>query len=80
LRQGTGSGIIIFGSGTIVQQLTAEGLIDGYYFVVTPVILGAGKSLFARIGRRNLELIDARMFTSGNAVLHYRMQSGYLNK
>jgi dihydrofolate reductase len=28
--------MIIFGSGTIVQQLIAKGLIDDYYFVVTP--------------------------------------------
>lgn len=72
LKQGKGLGIIIFGSGTIVQQLTSEGLIDDYWFIVTPVILGAGKPLFTGVKRLNLELLDARNFKSGNILLHYR--------
>ena len=43
LKQGNGPDMVVFGSGTIVQQLTDEGLIDEYLLVVTPVILGAGK-------------------------------------
>lgn len=46
LKQEKGSDIVIFGSGTIVQQLTSEGLIDEYLIIVTPVILGNGKLLF----------------------------------
>ncbi|WP_394325957.1 dihydrofolate reductase family protein [Methanosarcina horonobensis] len=46
LKQEKGSDILIFGSGTIVQQLTSEGLIDEYLLAVTPVVLGAGKPLF----------------------------------
>ena len=38
--------MIIFGSGTIVEQLAREELIDEYMIVVTPVILGAGRPLF----------------------------------
>ena len=40
LKQEDGSGILIFGSGTIIQQLTAKKLIDEYIFVITPAILG----------------------------------------
>ena len=72
LKHGKGSGIMIFGSGTIVQQLTSEGLIDEYVFVVTPVILGAGKPLFAGAERLDLELSETRSFKSGNVVLHYK--------
>jgi dihydrofolate reductase len=73
LKQEKGSDILIFGSGTIVQQLTAVGLIDEYLFAVTPVILGAGKSLFTGVKKRDLELLEARNFKTGNAVLHYKI-------
>jgi dihydrofolate reductase len=71
LKQGNGHDIVIFGSGTIVQQLTAEGLIDEYLFVVTPVILGAGKPLFKDVKKLNLELLETRDFKSGNVLLTY---------
>jgi dihydrofolate reductase len=72
LKQGKGSGITIFGSGTIVQQLTSEGLIDDYWFIATPVVLGTGKPLFAGVRKLDLELLDTRNFKSGNVVLHYK--------
>ncbi len=37
LKQKPGPDIMIFGSGSIVSQLTAHGLIDEYQFVVAPV-------------------------------------------
>jgi len=58
-------------SGTIVQQLTAEGFIDEYLFVLTPVVLGAGKPLFQDVKQFPLELLEARDFHSGNVLLHY---------
>ena len=73
LKQGEGADIVIFGSGTIVQQLSDEGLIDEYLFAVTPVILGTGKPLFKDIKKLNLELLKARNFKSGNVLLHYRI-------
>jgi dihydrofolate reductase len=72
LKQGNGADITIFGSGTIVQQLAAEGLVDEYLVVVTPVILGAGKPLFKEVKKCNLELLETRSFPSGNLLLHYR--------
>lgn len=73
LKQGKGSDILIFGSGTIVQQLTAVGLIDEYLFAVTPVILGVGKSLFNGVKKLDLELLETRNFKSGNVLLHYKI-------
>jgi dihydrofolate reductase len=73
LKQEKGSDILIFGSGTIVQQLTAAGLIDEYLFAVTPVILGVGKPLFTGVKKLNLELLEARDFKSGNVLLHYEI-------
>ena len=72
LKQKDGSGMLIFGSGTIIQQLTAERLIDEYLFVLTPVILGAGKQLFKDVNKLNLELREEKSFKSGNVLLHMR--------
>jgi dihydrofolate reductase len=72
LKQGKGPDITIFGSGTIVQQLADEGLIDEYLIMVTPVVLGVGKSLFKDVKKFNLKLLETRNFKSGNVLLHYK--------
>jgi dihydrofolate reductase len=72
LRQGAGPEIVIFGSGTIVQQLAGDGLIDEYLILVSPVILGTGILLFKDVKKSNLKLLGARDFNSGNVLLHYR--------
>ena len=75
LKQGEGPDIVIFGSGTIVQQLAGEGLIDEYLILVTPVILGTGKSMFRDVKKSNLELLETRAFNTGNVLLHHRFAS-----
>lgn len=72
LKRGNGQDIVIFGSGTIVQQLTAARLIDEYLIAISPVILGAGKSFFHDVKRLNLKLLKAMDFETGNILLHYR--------
>jgi dihydrofolate reductase len=72
IKQGNGPDIIIFGSGTIIQQLASEGLIDEYLILVTPVILGTGKLMFKDVKKFNLKLLKAKDFKSGNVMLHYR--------
>jgi dihydrofolate reductase len=75
LRREDGTDIIIFGSGTIVQQLTDAALIDDYFLVLTPVVLGEGKSLFSGVQKHNLHLFDVQHFKSGNVLLHYGLDS-----
>jgi dihydrofolate reductase len=72
LRRRKGADIAIFGSGTIVQQLANEGLIDEYLFAITPVVLGAGRSLFTDVEGLNLELLEIKDFKSGNVLLYYK--------
>ena len=71
IKQGEGADITIFGSGTILQQLASEGLIDEYLITLTPVVLGTGKPLFKDVGKINLKLLETRSFKSGNVMLHY---------
>ena len=71
LKQESSADIMIMGSGTIIQQLANEGLIDEYVFIVTPVIAGEGKPLFKDVKQFGLKLLETRAFKSGNTVLHY---------
>jgi hypothetical protein len=45
MKRQPGKDMLVFGSGSIVSQLTRHGLIDEYQFVVNPVLLGSGRSL-----------------------------------
>jgi len=73
LKQGQGPNIMIFGSGTIVNQLSALGLIDEYQLIVNPVVLGSGQRLFKDTREAmNLELVGTRTFKSGLVFLRYR--------
>jgi dihydrofolate reductase len=74
LKQQHGKNMMIFGSGTLVEQLTNLGLIDEYQLMVNPVILGKGKSLFKDSkGRINLKLVNTKTFSNGIVLLHYQM-------
>lgn len=61
--------IVIFGSASIVQQMTDLGLIDEYVLWVHPVILGSGKPLFKNNRRTNLKLVKSKSYNSGTTPL-----------
>jgi dihydrofolate reductase len=72
LKQRPGKNIMIFGSGSIVSQLTQRGLIDEYQFVVCPVFLGDGRRLLEGTSKRvKLELLETRQYPSGDFSLRY---------
>jgi dihydrofolate reductase len=72
LKQKAGPDIMVFGSGSIVSQLTAHGLIDEYQFVVSPVLLGTGRPPIADVPKRTmLNLVEAKAYPAGNVMLRY---------
>jgi dihydrofolate reductase len=72
MKNESGPGMAILGSGSIVAQLAPEGLIDEYQLVVNPVALGSGRTMFDGIrGRLNLELTGSRTFRNGKVFLRY---------
>lgn len=75
LKEENDSDMMIFGSGSIVQQLANHGLIDEYVFIVTPIVAGEGKPLFQAVQQFTLTLIEARPFESGNVLLRYKKQN-----
>ena len=72
LKAGSGPDMLIMGSGTIVAQLAAAGLIDEYQLVLNAVALGSGRTLFAGVDKPlTLTLRKQRAFGNGNIVLWY---------
>jgi dihydrofolate reductase len=72
LKRQPGKDMMIFGSGSIVSQLTQHGLIDEYHFVVSPILLGSGRPLLSGVSKSSrLDLVEAKKYSSGNVVLRY---------
>jgi dihydrofolate reductase len=72
MKEESGDDMTIMGSGTIVSQLANEGLIDEYQIVLTPVVLGEGRTMFDGI-KDNLpfKLTKSRTFANGNVFLRF---------
>lgn len=72
LKSLPGKDIVIYGSGSIVGALTEFGLIDEYRFIVAPVILGAGRSLFAGLSEKlTLKLLETKTLGGKTVLLRY---------
>ena len=70
LKKSAKKDITILGSGTIITQLSENGLIDSYQFMIDPVVVSNGTSIFDKIKKGlDLKLIETKVFKSG-AVLH----------
>ena len=73
LKQQPGKNMVIYGSANLVQGLTRLGLIDEYQILVHPILLGAGKPLFAGLSQPvNLKLTKSETYRNGVVVLCYQ--------
>jgi len=76
LKQEPGKKISI-GGVSLPAQLIALGLVDEFYFVVHPVIVGEGRRLLEDTGlpeQLNLKLVGSKILKSGCVALHYLKQ------
>jgi len=72
LKQEAGKDIFT-GGVDLPSQLIELGLVDEYYFVVHPVLAGAGRRLFEGAGlpeKLKLKLVDSKVLNSGCVALH----------
>jgi dihydrofolate reductase len=77
LKQQPGGDIRVIGSATLVRSLMETDLIDEYWLMVHPLILGKGMRLFdGRMVKTGLELIESKVFSSGVVLLRYRPVRG----
>ena len=71
-----GKDMIVFGSGSIVSQLTQHRLIDEYQMVVCPIFLGSGRPLLTGVSKDSRpELLEAKPYRSGDVMLRYARSS-----
>lgn len=70
LKQQSGGDLLINGSGRLVQGLTDRRLVDEYRLMIFPIVLGAGKTLFANIREpAAMRVSDVRRIGSDGIVL-----------
>lgn len=76
LKQQPGPALTILGSGSLVRHFAETGLLDEVQLLITPVALGAGRTLFEGIHKRlDLDLVSSRTFQNGKVLLIYKPQS-----
>ena len=72
LKLEPGPDMVILGSGSIVAQLAAASLVDQYQIVISPIVLGKGRTLFEGLKQKMpLKLTNSRTFQNGNVFLCY---------
>jgi dihydrofolate reductase len=67
-----GKNMVIYGSANLIQGFSQLGLIDEYQLLVHPLVMGAGKPLFANMTNPlNLKLLRTEVYKNGVVVLYY---------
>lgn len=70
-RSGTGE-ILAHGGAGFVRSLARLDLADEYRLTVLPFVAGTGRTLFADVAPRQLELVSSSGFADGSVSLVYR--------
>jgi dihydrofolate reductase len=73
LREQPGKGIVVLGSGELVQSLMRHHLVDRCVLLIHPLVLGSGRRLF-RDGSpfAALRLVDTKTTTTGVIIATYQ--------
>lgn len=71
LRATAGGSLVIMGSGVLIGSLMRAGLIDEYLLMIAPIVLGAGRRLFADGLPAELRLVDCSAASTGAVVVSY---------
>ena len=76
LKAQSGKDIVILGSGALIQTLMKHNLIDEYTLLITPLILGTGRRLFADGSPfSELQLVDCKPTGTGVVIATYQPKS-----
>jgi len=73
LKAGSGREIQVHGSGTLIQTLLANDLVDEIWLKIFPVTIGSGRKLFAEgTSHAGFALIESSVSPSGVIIAKYR--------
>lgn len=76
LKRGEGADLLTFGSGNMVRQLLAAGLVDELSLLVYPVMLGRGKRLFGDDARISAFTLAQAAPTPGGVLITRYLRAG----
>ena len=72
LKARTDGNLVILGSGELIQALLPHGLIDAFLLTIHPLVLGAGRRLFADDGAlAKFSLAEVKLTTTGVLIARY---------
>jgi dihydrofolate reductase len=72
MKQVPGDGVLPVGGSDLAASFLEQGLIDELHVILTPILLGGGKTVFDGIKKRYpLRLLSTKEFKSGNVVVIY---------
>ncbi|WP_214324906.1 dihydrofolate reductase family protein [Nonomuraea sediminis] len=71
LKSRPGGDLLVYGGGTLVASLIAEGLIDELHLFVNPASTSDGLPVFPKGGTQRFRLVATTPFACGIVALHY---------
>ena len=71
LKEEPGGDLLLYGSQSFADALTAKGLIDEYRVILFPTVVGVGARLFAAVTNTSLRLSGIVTTSTGVVVLTY---------
>lgn len=79
LKSRPGKDIMVVGSGNLARSLIQRGLVDEYFLMVHPILVGGGKRLFdGADGLTKLQLIDSKTTPTGVLILTYQPDDSHV--
>ena len=72
LRSRRGRELHIMGSGHLIETLVDHQLVDEFLLMIFPVVLGRGRRAFSGDAYIDLDLVDAKVTSSGVVIATYR--------
>jgi len=75
IKDDNDGGLYVSGSGTLVRQLLADGLVDELHLCVYPLTRGSGPRLFVEDAKpANWSLVNCERYENGVLYLNYRQR------
>jgi dihydrofolate reductase len=75
-KRSQSANLVILGSGVLIGSLMAADLIDEYLLMITPLVLGSGRRLFAGGTYASLELVESSTSSTGVLMAVYERARG----
>lgn len=73
MKESSAKELTVLGSASLLRQFSESGLVDEFQFMLDPLVLGEGRSIFKGVKHRlNLKLVSTRTLSDGPVLLYFR--------